>query len=218
MRLFVQRARSVRGSFELTDAEALLVADIVRKLDGIPLAIELAAARTNLLGVSQIQERLSRRFELLRGGRRDGSARQSTLWGAIDWSWNLLEPAERAALAQCSVFRGGFTLEAAEAVLMFPPGGPDVMEIIHSLRSKSLLARLRAGRVARGAAPGPVREHPPVRVLAAGGAGRGGDVGGAPRELLPGDGPAAERADARGGRGAGLPPPVAGAREPAGGV
>ncbi|MET0403143.1 MAG: adenylate/guanylate cyclase domain-containing protein [Cystobacter sp.] len=137
--LFVQRTRGVRGGFELTEAEAPLVADIVRKLDGIPLAIELAAARTNLLGVSQIQERLSRRFELLRGGRRDGSARQNTLWGAIDWSWNLLEPAERAALAQCSVFRGGFTLDAAEAVLVFPPGGPDILEIIHSLRSKSLL-------------------------------------------------------------------------------
>jgi len=139
VKLFVQRTRAVRGGFELTEAEAPLVADIVRKLDGIPLAIELAAARTNLLGVSQIQERLSRRFELLRGGRRDGSARQCTLWGAIDWSWNLLEPAERAALAQCSVFRGGFTLESAESVLLFPPGGPDVMEIIHSLRSKSLL-------------------------------------------------------------------------------
>ncbi|WNG41765.1 AAA family ATPase [Archangium violaceum] len=139
VRLFVQRARAVRGSFELAASDAPLVADIVRKLDGIPLAIELAAARTNLLGVGQIQERLSRRFDLLRGGRRDGSARQSTLWGAIDWSWNLLEPAERAALAQCSVFRGGFTLEAAESVLMFPPGGPDVLEIIQSLRSKSLL-------------------------------------------------------------------------------
>ena len=139
VRLFVQRTRAVRGGFELTEAEAPLVADIVSKLDGIPLAIELAAARTNLLGVSQIQERLSRRFELLRGGRRDGSARQNTLWGAIDWSWNLLEPAERAALAQCSVFRGGFSLESAEAVLLFPPGGPDVLEIIHSLRSKSLL-------------------------------------------------------------------------------
>ncbi|HEX8440920.1 ATP-binding protein [Archangium sp.] len=137
--LFLQRARAVRAGFELTAVEALRVADIVRKLDGIPLAIELAAARTNLLGLAQIQERLSRRFELLRGGRRDGSARQSTLWGAIDWSWNLLEPSERAALAQCSVFRGGFTLEAAESVLMFPPGGPDVLEIIHSLRSKSLL-------------------------------------------------------------------------------
>lgn len=139
VRLFVQRARAVRGGFELTQDNAACVADIVRKLDGIPLAVELAAARINLLGVTQIHERLSRRFELLRSGRRDGSARQSTLWGAIDWSWNLLEPAERAALAQCSVFRGGFSLEAAEAVLLFPPGGPDVMEIIHSLRSKSLL-------------------------------------------------------------------------------
>ncbi|MGZ3458646.1 MAG: ATP-binding protein [Archangium sp.] len=139
MQLFVDRAKSIKQSFALTEANALAVLQICRRLDGIPLAIELAAARTNLLGVSQIQERLSRRFELLRGGRRDGSARQSTLWGAIDWSWNLLEPAERAALAQCSVFRGGFTLEAAESVLLFPPGGPDVMEIIHSLRSKSLL-------------------------------------------------------------------------------
>jgi predicted ATPase/class 3 adenylate cyclase len=137
--LFVQRARAVRASFELTASEAPLVADIVRNLDGIPLAIELAAARTNVMGVTQIHQRLSRRFELLRGGRRDGSARQSTLWGAIDWSWNLLEPAERATLAQCSVFRGGFTLEAAEAVLVFPPGGPDVLECIQSLRSKSLL-------------------------------------------------------------------------------
>ncbi|WP_309889673.1 adenylate/guanylate cyclase domain-containing protein [Archangium sp.] len=139
VRLFVHRARAVRGTFELTADEAPLVADIVRKLDGIPLAIELAAARANMLGVMQIHQRLSRRFELLRGGRRDGSARQSTLWGAIDWSWALLEPAERAALAQCSVFRGGFSLEAAESVLMFPPGGPDVLEILHSLRSKSLL-------------------------------------------------------------------------------
>jgi predicted ATPase/class 3 adenylate cyclase len=142
--LFVQRARAVRASFELTAAEAPLVADIVRNLDGIPLAIELAAARTHVLGVVQIHQRLSRRFELLRGGRRDGSARQSTLWGAIDWSWNLLEPAERAALAQCSVFRGGFTLEAAESVLMFPPGGPDVLECIQSLRSKSLLRAYEA--------------------------------------------------------------------------
>jgi predicted ATPase/class 3 adenylate cyclase len=139
VRLFVHRARAVRGTFELTAEEAPLVADIVRKLDGIPLAIELAAARANMLGVLQIHQRLSRRFELLRGGRRDGSARQSTLWGAIDWSWALLEPAERVVLAQCSVFRGGFSLEAAEAVLMFPPGGPDVLEILHSLRSKSLL-------------------------------------------------------------------------------
>jgi len=142
VRLFVRRARAARGSFELTEEDAPLVADIVRRLDGIALAIELAAARTALLGVGQIRERLSRRFELLRSGQRDAVARQATLRGAIDWSWNLLDVTEQAVLAQCSVFRGGFTLEAAEAVLVPAQGGPEVLEIVQTLRSKSLL---RAG-------------------------------------------------------------------------
>ncbi|MDY7228183.1 ATP-binding protein [Hyalangium rubrum] len=139
VRLFVRRARAARGSFELSETEAPLVADIVRRLDGIALAIELAAARTALLGVSQIRERLSRRFDLLRGGQRDAMSRQATLRGAIDWSWNLLDMIEQAVLAQCSVFRGGFSLESAEAVLALPPGGVDVLEIVQALRSKSLL-------------------------------------------------------------------------------
>jgi len=139
VRLFIQRAREVRGSFELTAEEAPHVVDIVRRLDGIALAIELAAARAGVLGMGQIRERLSRRFELLRSGRRDASARQATLRGAIDWSWNLLEPAERSALAQCSVFRGGFTLEAAEAVVELPASGVSVREVLQSLRTRSLL-------------------------------------------------------------------------------
>ena len=139
VRLFVQRTREARGSFELTAEDAPQVAEVVRQLDGIALAIELAAARTAVLSVAQLRERLSRRFELLRGGRRDASARQATLRGAIDWSWNLLESAERTALARCSVFRGGFTLEAAEAVLALPPDAPDVLDVLQSLRSKSLL-------------------------------------------------------------------------------
>ncbi|HYH98985.1 ATP-binding protein, partial [Hyalangium sp.] len=152
VRLFVQRARALRGSFELTEAEAPLVADIVRRLDGIALAIELAAARTALLGVGQIRERLSRRFELLRSGQRDAVARQATLRGAIDWSWSLLDLTEQTVLAQCSVFRGGFTLEAAEAVLAPVSGGPEVLETVQALRSKSLL---RAG--ASEAVPGELR-------------------------------------------------------------
>ncbi len=144
VRLFTLRAREARGHFELTASEAPFVADIVRQLDGIALAIELAAARMALLSVSQLRERLSRRFELLRAGRRDGRARQATLRGAIDWSWNLLEPEERAALARCSVFRGGFTLEAAEVVLGLPPDGPAVLDVLQSLRSKSLLRVLEA--------------------------------------------------------------------------
>ncbi|XXF75446.1 adenylate/guanylate cyclase domain-containing protein [Myxococcaceae bacterium GXIMD 01537] len=137
--LFVQRVRAVQGGFVLTEEQAPLVAEIVRRLDGVALAIELAAARTSLMGVAQIRERLSRRFELLRGGRRDASERQATLWGAIDWSWNLLDATEQDVLAQCSAFRGGFTLEAAEAVVALPPFGAGVLEVVQSLRSKSLL-------------------------------------------------------------------------------
>ncbi len=145
VRLFVQRAQAAQGGFVLTAEEAPRVSEIVRRLDGIALAIELAAARTPVLGVAQIRERLSRRFELLRAGRRDASARQATLRGAIDWSWNLLEPAERQALAQCSVFHGGFTLEAAEAVLALPPDSVDVLDVIQSLRTKSLLCTAPSG-------------------------------------------------------------------------
>ncbi|ADO69370.1 ATP-binding protein [Stigmatella aurantiaca] len=145
VRLFVQRARESRGGFELTAEEAPRVVDIVRQLDGNALAIELAAARTGVMGVSQLRDRLPRRFELLRGGRRDVSARQATLRGAIDWSWHLLSPAEKSALSQCSVFRGGFTPRAAEAVLVLPPGSPGVGEVLHALRSKSLLRLLEAG-------------------------------------------------------------------------
>ncbi|WP_224242569.1 ATP-binding protein [Hyalangium gracile] len=142
VRLFVRRAQASREGFTLTEAEAPLVADIVRRLDGIALAIELAAARTALLSVGQIRDRLSKRFELLRSGQRDAVTRQATLRGAIDWSWNLLDVTEQNVLAQCSVFRGGFTLEAAESVLAPTAGGPDVLEIVQALRSKSLL---RAG-------------------------------------------------------------------------
>jgi predicted ATPase len=137
--LFVERTQAVRAGYTLTAEDAPLVAEIVQRLDGIALAIELAAARTRLLSMGQIRERLVHRFELLRAGRSDASARQETLQGAIDWSWKLLDDAEQAALAQCSVFRGGFSLEAAEAVLGLPEGSPGVLGVIESLRSKSLL-------------------------------------------------------------------------------
>ncbi|HVG62739.1 MAG TPA: adenylate/guanylate cyclase domain-containing protein [Hyalangium sp.] len=152
VQLFVRRAQEARGIYKLTEAEAPLVADIVRRLDGIALAIELAAARAALLSVGQIRDRLSKRFELLRSGRRDAVQRQATLRGAIDWSWSLLDLTEQTVLAQCSVFRGGFTLEAAEAVLVPTQGGPEVLEIVQALRSKSLL---RAG--ASESVPGELR-------------------------------------------------------------
>ncbi|ATB50246.1 ATP-binding protein [Corallococcus macrosporus] len=179
VRLFTQRAREARGHFELTEGEAPLVADIVRQLDGIALAIELAAARMSLLSVSQLRERLPRRFELLRAGRRDGHTRQATLRAAIDWSWNLLEPEERAALARCSVFRGGFTLEAAEAVLGLPPEGPSVLDVLQSLRARSLLrlleAELPGGDVRLGQYES-IRQYAAARLAEAGPHGGVGDA------------------------------------------
>ncbi len=118
-----------------------VVEEIVRQLDGIPLAIELAAARTTVLSPQKLLQRLSQRFALLQSRDQDLSLRQRTLSNAIEWSWNLLEPWEQDALAQCSVFRGGFFLESAEEVidLAAHPNAPLVMDVITDLKDKSLL-------------------------------------------------------------------------------
>jgi predicted ATPase len=139
--LFVDRARQLRRDFAVTPADAPVVAEIVRRLDGIPLAIEVAAARMEVMGPATLVERLPRRLDLLSSGRRDATARQATLRGAIDGSWNGLSPAAQAALAQASVFRGGFTLEAAEAVIEVSahPGAPAIVDVLAGLRAKSLL-------------------------------------------------------------------------------
>jgi predicted ATPase len=139
--LFVDRARAVKPGFALGPDNVADVAGIVRELDGLPLAIELAAARVAMLPPAKLRERLSRRFELLRANRRDLSDRQATLRGAIDWSWNLLQPWEQAALAQASVFAGGFSLEAAERVLDLAawPDAPWPMDVVQALLEKSLL-------------------------------------------------------------------------------
>ncbi|HSS00262.1 MAG TPA: AAA family ATPase, partial [Kofleriaceae bacterium] len=139
--LFVDRARQLRRDFALTDADAPVVAEIVRRLDGIPLAIEVAAARMDVMGPATLVERMPRRLDLLTSGRRDATARQATLRGAIDGSWNALSPPAQSALAQASVFRGGFTLEAAEAVLDLSAhaGAPAVVDVLGGLRAKSLV-------------------------------------------------------------------------------
>jgi predicted ATPase len=139
--LFVDRARQLRRDFALTDSDAPVVAEIVRRLDGIPLAIEVAAARMDVMGPSTLVERMPRRLDLLASGRRDATARQATLRGAIDGSWNALTPPAQSALAQASVFRGGFTLEAAEAVLDLSAhaGAPAIVDVLAGLRAKSLL-------------------------------------------------------------------------------
>lgn len=141
VRLFLERARAVRPEYATSEPDLAVVASIVRALDGIPLAIELAASRSAVLAPGEILERLARRFELLAAGRRDAPARQGALWATIDWSWQLLEPWEREALAQCAIFRGGWDLDAAEAVLELSKadGAPPVLDVMQALRDKSLV-------------------------------------------------------------------------------
>jgi predicted ATPase/class 3 adenylate cyclase len=116
VKLFVARAVAVRSDFTITNANAPAVAEICSRLDGIPLAIELAAARVKLLSVEQIASRLDDRFRLLRGGHRDGLPHQQTLQTLIDWSHDLLSEKERVAFRRMGVFAGGRTLEALEKV------------------------------------------------------------------------------------------------------
>ncbi len=138
--LFAARARAHRPGFAVDAGNRAAVAEVVRLLDGLPLAIELAAARVNVLSPAQLVERLRDRFKLLAGAR-GAAAHQATLRAAIDWSWDLLAPWEQAALAQSAVFEGGFTMEAAEAVLDLAawPHAPPGLDVIQSLVDKSLL-------------------------------------------------------------------------------
>ena len=116
VRLFIDRARSVRPDFAITTSNAPAIAEICFRLDGIPLAIELAAARAKALGPQEILSRLDDRFRLLTGGSRTVLPRQQTLRATIDWSYDLLTEPERALFRRLSVFAGGCTLAAAEVV------------------------------------------------------------------------------------------------------
>ena len=138
--LFVARAKARQPGFALTPANGEAVARIVALLDGLPLAIELAAARVGVLTPTQIVERMRDRFALLAGAN-GASARQATLRAAIDWSWDLLAAWEQATLAQCAVFEGGFTLAQAENVVDVTgwTDAPPAIDAIQSLLDKSLL-------------------------------------------------------------------------------
>lgn len=136
MQMLLGCARRLRHGFRLRGDDVTTVARVVEQLDGIPLALELAAPRLVFLGAETLLARLEARFKLLRG-------KAGTLHGAIEWSWNLLDDDERSALAQCSVFRGGFDLEAAEAVI---DTTSDVMDLLQSLFEKSLLRAEGDGR------------------------------------------------------------------------
>ncbi|MDE2359449.1 MAG: adenylate/guanylate cyclase domain-containing protein, partial [Betaproteobacteria bacterium] len=141
IRLFVDRAVAADPAFQLDDRNAATVTEICRRLDGIPLAIELAAARVRVLSVDRIAARLGDRFKLLTGGDRTALKRQQTLRALIDWSHDLLTAGERALFRRLSVFAGGWTLDAAEAIAA---GGDvtqaDVLDLLTRLVEKSLVA------------------------------------------------------------------------------
>jgi predicted ATPase/serine/threonine protein kinase len=138
--LFVQRAVAVKPDFEITEENAPIVADICARLDGLPLAIELAAARIKLLSVSAMRARLASRLQLLTGGARDLPVRQQTLRQTIDWSYDLLAEPEQKLFRRLSVFWGGATLEAVEAVCDTKKDlGVDVFDGMSSMVDKSLV-------------------------------------------------------------------------------
>jgi predicted ATPase/class 3 adenylate cyclase len=139
--LFIQRAKAVHPGFSVTDENAPAVAEICARLDGLPLAIELAAARVRVLSPHAILERLQHRLALLTGGARDLPRRQQTLRDAIGWSYDLLDEPERILFARLSTFVGGCSLEAAEAVCA-PELEIDILDGLSSLVDKSLLRRL----------------------------------------------------------------------------
>jgi predicted ATPase/DNA-binding CsgD family transcriptional regulator len=142
--LFVDRAKAIKPEFALTERNAMYVAQVCYRLDGIPLAIELAAAKVKVLSVEQIAARLDDRFALLTDGGRTALARQRTLEAAMDWSHELLSRGERTLLRRLSVFAGGFTLEAAEAVCSGPPSDEEleqaeVLDLLSRLVDRSLV-------------------------------------------------------------------------------
>jgi predicted ATPase/class 3 adenylate cyclase len=140
VRLFIDRAQAVRPSFRVTDANAPAVASICHHLDGIPLAIELAAARLRAMTAEEVNRGLDRRFALLTGGARTALPRQQTLRALVDWSYALLEEDERVLFARLSVFAGGWTREAAEAVCAGEGIEPDrVLDLLAALVDKSIV-------------------------------------------------------------------------------
>ncbi len=140
VRLFVDRARRVRPGFELDDSNVAAVVAVCRWLDGIPLALELAAARTSALSPADMMRRLDGRLRLLSHGARDADARHRTLRATLDWSYHLLEHPEQTLLQRLSIFRGPLRLDAAEQVCGFDPLGPDdVVDGLQRLADKSML-------------------------------------------------------------------------------
>jgi predicted ATPase len=150
VRLFRERVRAAEPHFAADRRRAAMIAAICRRLDGIPLAIELAAARTATLGIEELSARLDDRFQLLTGGRRMALPRHQTLRATLDWSYELLTEPERAVLRRLAIFAGAFSLEAAGVVAASPEAAPsEVVDGVSSLVAKSLVAAEVYGTIAR---------------------------------------------------------------------
>jgi non-specific serine/threonine protein kinase len=170
VQLFVTRAQEITPDMALSQATAPVIAEIVRHLDGIPLAIELAAARTRMLSFEQIADRLNDRFRLLTGGRRTALPRQRTLLAMIDWSWNLLEEKEQLLWRRLSIFSGGWSLEAAQSVASDESLDEyDIFDNLEQLVNKSLVTvRYPAGGAARYDMLESIRQYGHDRLLESG--------------------------------------------------
>jgi predicted ATPase/class 3 adenylate cyclase len=169
VRLFTERAQAVRPGFRLTEENAPAVVEICARLDGLPLAIELAATRTKVLAPGQLLARLQQRLSLLTSGSRTLPERQRTLRAAIAWSYDLLEAAERRLLARLSVFSGGWTLASAEAVSDPQEFGLDALDGLASLVDQSLVRQAEPGNgEARFAMLETIREFGQVQLGASG--------------------------------------------------
>ena len=169
VRLFVERAAFSRPGFRLARDNAETVVQTCQRLDGIPLAIELAAARVNALSVGEIASRLDDRFRLLTTGNRAALPRHQTLRAAMDWSYDLLSPKERAVLRRLSVFAGGCTLEAAEAVCAGKRiKEHEILDLLAQLVDKSLVSAETLGGEVRYRMLETVRQYGQDRLLASG--------------------------------------------------
>lgn len=169
VKLFIDRATAAVPAFSVTNNNAPALAHVCHQLDGIPLAIELAAAKIRVLSVEQIAKRLDDRFRLLTGGSRTALERHQTLRAAIDWSYNLLSPTEQVLFQRLSVFVGGWTLEAAESIC---EGGTvrsdDVLSLLEQLIHKSLVIKEEERGESRYQMLETIRQYAHEKLLAAG--------------------------------------------------
>jgi predicted ATPase/DNA-binding CsgD family transcriptional regulator len=167
--LFVDRCASYQPGFALTDENAAEVVRICSRLDGVPLALELAAARVRVLSIAQVAERLDDRFRLLTGGGRTVVARQHTLRALIDWSYDLLTETERVLLRRLSTFVRGWTIEAAEAVCSGDGIESEaILEVLAHLVDKSLVTMIDVGNAARYSMLETIREYAREKLVASG--------------------------------------------------